>query len=326
MPDDKRAFYEFHASLMEPWDGPASVAFTDGTVVGAVLDRNGLRPSRYWVTDDGLVIMASEVGVLDIPPRQGRAEGSAPAREDVPRRHRAGPHRRRRRAQVHLRRGPAPTPSGSTPAWSTSRTSPTATTSRPSTVRSSAQQRSFGYTIEDQKILLGPMARTGAEPIGSMGTDTPVAVLSARSRLLFDYFQQLFAQVTNPPLDAIREELVDVAGVDHRTGGQPARRRAVELPADRAAHADPHQRPTGEDPLHQRRRRVPRLQALRRRRPLLRRRGRRGPAPGASSRSGPRCRRPSPTAPRSSCSATATPAPSWRRSRRCSSPRRCTTT
>ncbi|MDQ3293102.1 MAG: glutamate synthase large subunit [Actinomycetota bacterium] len=211
MPADKRAFYEFHASLMEPWDGPASVAFTDGTVVGAVLDRNGLRPSRYWVTDDGLVVMASEVGVLDIPAgkvvqkgrlqpgkmflvdtSQGRIVGDEELKSTFAAEH---PYADWLHAGlVHL--------DDLTPRHYL-------TPQHGSVV---TQQRTFGYTVEEQKILLAPMAKNGYEPIGSMGTDTPIAVLSTRPRLLFDYFQQLFAQVTNPPLDAIREELVTSIG------------------------------------------------------------------------------------------------------------------
>ncbi|HWG97987.1 MAG TPA: glutamate synthase large subunit, partial [Pilimelia sp.] len=202
-----RAFYQFHASVMEPWDGPAAVAFTDGTVVGAVLDRNGLRPGRWWRTADGLVVLGSEAGVLDLDPATVVAKGRlAPGRMflvdtaagrivddaelkgelaaaapyadwvDVglieladlpPREHVVYTHDSVRR-----------------------------------------RQQTFGYTEEELKILLAPMARTGAEPVGSMGTDTPIAALSTRPRLLYDYFHQLFAQVTNPPLDAIREELV----------------------------------------------------------------------------------------------------------------------
>ncbi|HEX2850247.1 MAG TPA: glutamate synthase large subunit [Acidimicrobiales bacterium] len=211
MPPEKRAFYQFHASLMEPWDGPASVAFTDGTVVGAVLDRNGLRPSRYWVTDDGLVIMASEVGVLDVEPSsvvekgrlqpgrmflvdtsQGRIIGDDEIKRELAAEHPYGEWLHDN--LVHLE--DLPPRDFLTPQHS-------------SVVQ---HQRLFGYTIEEQKLILGPMARNGAEPIGSMGTDTPIAVLSDRSRLLFDYFSQLFAQVTNPPLDAIREELVTSLG------------------------------------------------------------------------------------------------------------------
>jgi glutamate synthase (NADPH/NADH) large chain len=211
MPDWKRDFYRFHASMMEPWDGPASIAFTDGSVIGAVLDRNGLRPSRYWVTEDGLVVMASEVGVLPIDVstvvRKGRLQ---PGRmflvdtnlgrivEDDEIKEALAtqqPYSEWLHAGlVHLDDLPA---------------RDFLTPQHASVVK---HQRVFGYTTEELKILIGPMARTGAEPIGSMGTDTPVAVLSDRSRLLFDYFQQLFAQVTNPPLDAIREELVTSMG------------------------------------------------------------------------------------------------------------------
>jgi len=207
MPDWKRDFYQFHASLMEPWDGPASIAFTDGSVIGAVLDRNGLRPSRYWVTDDGLVVMASEVGVLDIATdkivQRGRlqpgkmflvdtAQGRIIDDEEVKRELAdAQPYGEwLHLGMVHLADLPERF---------------LLTPQHASVLR---HQRAFGYTTEELKILLAPMARTGNEPIGSMGTDTPIAALSDRSRLLFEYFKQLFAQVTNPPLDAIREELV----------------------------------------------------------------------------------------------------------------------
>jgi glutamate synthase (NADPH/NADH) large chain len=207
MSDDKRAFYEYHSTLMEPWDGPASIAFTDGTVIGAVLDRNGLRPSRYWVTKDGLVIMASEVGVQEFDPAdivqkgrlqpgrmflvdtsQGRIIDDEEVKSQLAAEHPYGDWLRQHR--VHL--DELPPRDYLVPQHGSLVT----------------QQRLFGYTTEELKILLAPMARTGAEPIGSMGTDTPIAVLSDRPRLLFDYFSQLFAQVTNPPLDAIREELV----------------------------------------------------------------------------------------------------------------------
>jgi len=205
-----RAFYRFHASLMEPWDGPACVAFTDGTVIGAVLDRNGLRPGRYWVTSDGLVVLASEVGVLDIDPAtvirkgrlqpgrifladtgQGRIIEDAEVKSELAARH---PYADWLHAGL-LHLDDLPDTGG-----------PVA----PGPYRTdlATLQRLFGYTEEELRVLLAPMARTGAEPVGSMGTDTPVAVLSDRPRLIFDYFTQLFAQVTNPPLDAIREELV----------------------------------------------------------------------------------------------------------------------
>jgi glutamate synthase (ferredoxin) len=207
MEPERKAFYEYHASLMEPWDGPASIAFTDGTVIGAVLDRNGLRPSRYYVTTDDLVIMASEVGVLDIPPEKVRMKGRLhPGRiflvdtaqgriidDEEIKRELAAQHPYAewlRQHQVSLSALPEHAePEPDHPAVLT-------------------RQIAFGYTHEDVRILLAPMARQGEEPIGSMGTDTALAVLSNRPRLLYDYFKQLFAQVTNPPLDQIREELV----------------------------------------------------------------------------------------------------------------------
>ncbi len=234
MPDWKRDFYRFHASVMEPWDGPASIAFTDGTLIGAVLDRNGLRPSRYWVTEDGLVVMASEVGVLPIdvstvvqkgrlqPGRMFLVDTSAGRIVDDDEIKEAlasqQPYSEFLHAGlVHL--DDLPPRDFLTPQHA-------------SVVK---LQRIFGYTSEELKILIGPMARTGAEPIGSMGTDTPVAVLSDRPRLLFDYFQQLFAQVTNPPLDAIREELVTSMGSGLGPEGNllrpgPASCRQVALP------------------------------------------------------------------------------------------------
>ena len=208
MSAEKKAFYEYHGCLMEPWDGPASIAFTDGTVIGAVLDRNGLRPSRYWVTKDGLVVMASEVGVLDIPPENillkerlhpGRmflvdtAEGRIVDDEEIKHRfaseHPYGEWLRKHMAPLEsLPKAPhVPEPDHATVLQ---------------------RQQAFGYTHEDLRILLGPMAEKKQEPVGSMGSDTALAVLSNRSRLLYDYFKQLFAQVTNPPLDQIREELI----------------------------------------------------------------------------------------------------------------------
>jgi glutamate synthase (NADPH/NADH) large chain len=203
----RRAFYQYHGSLMEPWDGPASVCFSDGTVVGAVLDRNGLRPSRIWVTEDGLVVMASEAGVLDLDPatvvkrmrlQPGRmflvdtAQGRIVSDEEIKAElASAEPYQQwLDDQQFHLDdlpQGPYV---------------------RMPHHRVVLRQQAFGYTYEELNLLVAPMARTGAEALGSMGTDTPIAVLSARPRMLFDYFQQLFAQVTNPPLDAIREEVV----------------------------------------------------------------------------------------------------------------------
>ena len=211
MPDDVRAFYRYHASLMEPWDGPASMAFTDGTVIGAVLDRNGLRPSRYWVTDEGLVVLASEVGVLDIAPERivhkGRLRPGRMLLVDTA--------QGRIVDDAEIKRALAAEKPYQ--AWLDehlvdlgSLTRKRHTTRAHSTVLQ--RQQVFGYTSEELRLIIEPMARTGAEPIGSMGTDTPLAVLSLRPRLLFDYFAQLFAQVTNPPLDAIREELVTSMG------------------------------------------------------------------------------------------------------------------
>src|SRR6266545_3626560 len=204
-------FYRFHASLMEPWDGPAAVAFTDGTVIGAVLDRNGLRPGRWWRTADGLVVLASEAGVLDLDPASVVAKGRlAPGKmflvDTAAGRIVEDDEIKARLAAEHpyddwLMAGImklVDLPEREHVIYA-----------HDSVLR---RQQTFGYTEEELKILLSPMARLGAEPIGSMGTDTPIAVLSQRPRLLYDYFGQLFAQVTNPPLDAIREELVTSLG------------------------------------------------------------------------------------------------------------------
>ncbi|MYZ37447.1 MULTISPECIES: glutamate synthase large subunit [unclassified Streptomyces] len=203
----RRAFYQFHATMMEPWDGPACVTFTDGTQVGAVLDRNGLRPGRYWVTDDGLVVLSSEVGVLDIDPakvvRKGRLQPGRMFLVDT------AEHRIIEDDEIKAALA-AEKPYQD---WlETGEIELSDLPEREHIVHTHAsvtrRQQTFGYTEEELRVLLAPMARTGAEPIGSMGTDSPIAALSARPRLLFDYFTQLFAQVTNPPLDAIREELV----------------------------------------------------------------------------------------------------------------------
>src|SRR5215831_8175982 len=207
MSDEKKAFYEYHSCVMEPWDGPASMVFTDGVVIGATLDRNGLRPSRYYVTKDGLVVMASDVCVLAIPAenillkgrlqpgkmflidtREGRIIDDAELKHSIAT---AKPYREWLNKNIvrlsDLPGHPVPEPSHATVLL---------------------RQQVFGYTHEDLRILMGPMAHKGEEGIGSMGTDTPLAVLSDRQPSLFNYFKQLFAQVTNPPLDAIREELV----------------------------------------------------------------------------------------------------------------------
>ena len=207
MSDEKKAFYEYHSCLMEPWDGPASVAFTDGTMIGATLDRNGLRPSRYYVTKDDLVIMGSEAGVLPVAPEnvafkgrlqpgkmfivnmeEGRIVPDDEIKEKI-----AAEKPYRQWLDEHLVKL-ADIADGST------------TTPDHATVLQ--RQQAFGYSFEDLRVLLAPMARDGVEAVGSMGTDTPLAVLSDRPKLLYDYFQQLFAQVTNPPIDCIREEII----------------------------------------------------------------------------------------------------------------------
>ncbi|MBI4000128.1 MAG: glutamate synthase large subunit [Candidatus Omnitrophica bacterium] len=208
MSDEKKAFYEFHASLMEPWDGPASIAFTDGVKIGAVLDRNGLRPSRYYVTKDDLVVMASEVGVLDIAPdrilQKGRLqpgrmflidteEGRIVADEEL----------KKKISTEHPYR-----------IWldenlvSLEKLPDAPHVHEPDHKTVVMRQQAFGYTFEDLRIIMAPMGKDGVEPVGSMGTDTPLAVLSNHSQLLYNYFKQLFAQVTNPPIDCIREEII----------------------------------------------------------------------------------------------------------------------
>ena len=207
MDAQRRAFYEFHSTLMEPWDGPACVVFTDGTQIGAVLDRNGLRPSRYWVTDDGLVVLASEVGVLDLDPativRKGRLQPGRMFLVDTEE------HRIIEDEEIKTQLA-AEHPydewlhAGLIHLDDIDDLEHIVHTHASVTRR----QQVFGYTQEELRVLLSPMANTGGEALGSMGTDTPIAALSDKPRLLFDYFSQLFAQVTNPPLDAIREELV----------------------------------------------------------------------------------------------------------------------
>ncbi|HXG62930.1 MAG TPA: glutamate synthase large subunit [Planctomycetota bacterium] len=212
MSDEKKAFYEYHGCLMEPWDGPALIAFTDGRRIGAVLDRNGLRPARYTITKDDLVVLASETGVLDIPPERVRVKGRLqPGRMfladldlhrivgDAEIKHQIASERPYRvwlnENLVELEKLPA---------------APAAPAPEPDALL--VQQHAFGYTTEDVKILVAPMAQDGVEPVGSMGTDTPLAVLSDRPQLLYNYFKQLFAQVTNPPVDAIREEIIMATG------------------------------------------------------------------------------------------------------------------
>ncbi|MEO6244713.1 MAG: glutamate synthase central domain-containing protein, partial [Opitutaceae bacterium] len=234
MDDDRRAFYQYHSCLMEPWDGPASIGFTDGKQIGAILDRNGLRPSRFYVTKDGLVIMASEAGVLDIPADQiiqkGRLQpgrmflvdteqGRIIEDEEIKREiSRAQPYREWLNEHlVHLSDLPdAPT------------------VEQPNHETLLQRQIAFGYTFEDERMIITPMAKDGVEAIGSMGNDAALAVLSNKPRLLYDYFKQLFAQVTNPPIDSIREEIV--IATETRLGSegnllnpQPTACRRVEL-------------------------------------------------------------------------------------------------
>ncbi len=208
MDEDKRAFYEYHASLMEPWDGPAAIAFTDGRVIGATLDRNGLRPGRYIVTKDDLVVLASEAGVLDVPAEDIRKKGRLqPGRMFL-----VDTVQKRIISDAEIKKELA----GRQPygAWLKEQQVTLDHLPEPSRVIASnpetllRRQRAYGYSEEDLRIVLGPMGATGDEPIGSMGTDVPLACLSDRPQPLFNYFKQLFAQVTNPPIDPIREELV----------------------------------------------------------------------------------------------------------------------
>ncbi|MGL5194606.1 MAG: glutamate synthase central domain-containing protein, partial [Chroococcales cyanobacterium] len=211
MSPEKKAFYKYHSCLMEPWDGPASIAFTDGTMMGAVLDRNGLRPSRYYVTKDDLVIMASEAGVLPIEPervaykgrlqpgrmflvdmKQGRIISDEEIKTQI-----VSEHPYQQWIDENL------------VALSQLKDAPQLREIDP--VPLIQRQMAFGYTFEELRLLMTPMATNGVEATGSMGTDTPLAVLSDRPKLLYDYFQQLFAQVTNPPIDSIREEIVTSA-------------------------------------------------------------------------------------------------------------------
>lgn len=208
MPDEKKAFYEFYSCLMEPWDGPASMAFTDGTQVGAVLDRNGLRPSRYYVTKDDMVIMASEVGVLEVDPatvllkgrlepgrmflvdtKEGRIIADEELKMSIAKK---APYRKWLDENLICLED---LPDGKE-------------VKGPNHETILQRQKAFGYTYEDLKMVLAPMGQLGVEPIGSMGNDTPLAVLSNNEKPLYSYFKQLFAQVTNPPIDCIREEII----------------------------------------------------------------------------------------------------------------------
>lgn len=208
MPEDKKAFYEYHSCLMEPWDGPASMCFTDGSAIGAILDRNGLRPSRYWVTNDDICVMGSEAGVLDIAPekivKKGRLEPGKIFLIDLNEGRIIDDAELK---QAHISKQPYKE-------WIDNNVVDLNDLPEPKKVKGLDQktlidrQRAFGYTIEDVKVVLRPMATAGIEATGAMGDDTPLAVLSRKPRLLYDYFKQLFAQVTNPPVDPIREEVI----------------------------------------------------------------------------------------------------------------------
>jgi len=208
MDAERKAFYEFHSCLMEPWDGPASMAFTDGKFIGACLDRNGLRPSRYYVTHDDVVIMASEAGVLPVAPERvktkGRLqpgkmflvsleEGRIIADEELKKKYSSAQPYGKWLEDNHVLLKNLPEP---------------AHVHEEDHATVLQRQQAFGYTFEDLRFIVGPMARDGMQPLGSMGTDTPLAVLSQKPQLLYNYFKQLFAQVTNPPIDPIREEII----------------------------------------------------------------------------------------------------------------------
>ena len=251
MDDQRKAFYEYHAALMEPWDGPAAVAFTDGRQIGATLDRNGLRPARYIVTDDDLVIMASEAGVITVPDEKivtkwrlqpgkmlliDMEEGRIVSDEEI----------KRQMAEMHPYEK-----------WldNTQLILEDLKPVAPRAVREDVslldRQQAFGYSQEDTRILMAPMATTGQEAIGSMGTDTPISAMSNKSKLLYTYFKQNFAQVTNPPIDPIREELVmSLVSFIGPASEHFRSRRRLEAQAARSAPADPDQWRPGEDPLH----------------------------------------------------------------------------
>jgi glutamate synthase (ferredoxin) len=235
MSPERRAFYEYHSCLMEPWDGPASIAFTDGVRIGAVLDRNGLRPSRYYVTKDDLVIMASEAGVLPIEPdrvalkgrlQPGRmflvdtSEGRIVADEELKAKFAKAHPYQRWLDENHVLLENLPEP----PRFH-----------EPDHRTVLQRQQAFGYTFEDLRFIIGPMANDGVQPLGSMGTDTPLAVLSNKPQLLYNYFKQLFAQVTNPPIDPIREENITatetmVGSEDNLLEPRPESCRMIKLP------------------------------------------------------------------------------------------------
>ncbi len=312
----RRAFYEFHSTLMEPWDGPACVVFTDGSQIGAVLDRNGLRPSRYWVTDDGLVVLASEVGVLDLDPativRKGRLQPGRMFLVDTDenriiedeeiKTELAAEHpydEWLHAGIVHLPDVPEREHIVHTHASVTRR------------------QQIFGYTEEELRILLTPMANTGAEPIGSMGTDSPDRGAERQAADALRLLQPALRPGDQPAARRDPRGAGHLAGRQHRAGGQPARPDARLVPPGAAAVPGLLQRRPRQDPAHQPRRRHARLRHARRARPVRRRGRRRRDGGRASTRSAPRSPRRSPRAPGSSCSPTGTPPRSARPSRPC---------
>jgi len=235
MPEDKKAFYEYHATLMEPWDGPASIAFSDGIQIGAVLDRNGLRPSRYYVTKDDRVIMASEVGVLPVDPanvsKKGRLEPGRMFLVDTREGRIIGDEELKQTISTQEKYGE----------WLKDNLLPVENITAKATLPELDEegilkrQKAFGYTYEDMRFLIGPMATDGVEPVGSMGNDSPLAVLSNRPQLLYNYFKQLFAQVTNPPIDSIREAIITASVTYLGSEGNlvkpgPSNCRMVKLP------------------------------------------------------------------------------------------------
>ena len=326
MDEERRAFYEYNAALMEPWDGPAAIAFTDGRQIGATLDRNGLRPARYFVTRDDRIIMASEMGVLPIPEKdivtkwrlqpgkmllvdleQGRLIPDEELKATLAKSH---PYKEwLEKTQIVLEDMPA-----------------AAAAAPISNLPLLDRQQTFGYTQEDLKLLMTPMAAQGEEAVGSMGTDTPISALSDKPKLLFTYFKQNFAQVTNPPIDPIREEIV--MSLVSIIGPRPNLfdlEGIVAHQAARSAPADPDQRGPGEDPRDLRGRRQP-LQVDHARHHLAGR-ARRGRAwSRRSTRCARRPRRRCATASTSSSCPTARPAPTACRCRRCSPARPCITT
>jgi glutamate synthase (NADPH/NADH) large chain/glutamate synthase (ferredoxin) len=311
VPDELRGFYAFHDCLTEAWDGPAAIAFTDGRLIGATLDRNGLRPGRWLETRDGWVVLASEAGVLDIPASRSCARGRLAARQALRRRPRPGTHRPRRRgeAEVATRKPYA--------AWFEREHVRLADLPRPAPRVAAEPLRSlqlaFGYTQEDMKVMLAPLAVNGEEAIGSMGNDTPLAALSGPAPLLYSYFKQLFAQVTNPPIDSTREAIVmsvqSLVGSERNLLAETpehARQLVIDNPILRDDELESLRRSSRTSSTH-----TPRHDVAGRGR-------RRRPRAGARASSAPTPTRRSPAAPTSSSSRIARWGRSARRSPRCS--------